>query len=236
MTRRATWLEIGVVVLLICAPTLASLGCSLFWGSDYQKLVQQRRRAEFRTATAFETFRFGSMVIDLRSVALVLFVMWRSGERWSRFGLVKPKLGKDILLGLGLWLVVAVARWLLGLALNARHPELGLYPAAVPFSGALLLVGWSCAVGFSEELACRAYLIPRLEAVTGNTWMSIVLSVALFGFVHQYQGYVGVIYSVECALVWGFGFCFIRRIWPLALSHALTDFIIDTHVIAAFHL
>jgi membrane protease YdiL (CAAX protease family) len=91
-------------------------------------------------------------------------------------------------------------------------------------------------VGFSEELQCRAYLIPRLEAVTGATWKAVLLSVMLFGFVHLYHGYVGVISSVVAGAVWSIGFCLTRRIWPVAISHAIWDFIIDSHLAATVGL
>jgi membrane protease YdiL (CAAX protease family) len=201
----------------------------LVWGREYQELAQQKRDAEFKTATAYGTTLVQSMVAQLRLVPVVLFVMWRSGKGWACFGLVKPKIGKDILIGLGLWLLIATFD-LLMLPLDVHHPWLEFYPVAVPWHRAILLLGDCCAIGFSEELAFRAYLIPRLEAVTGATWKAVLLSVVLFGFVHLYQGYVGVLYTVVAAVVWGVGFCLSRRIWPVAISHAITDFIILSHL------
>ena len=112
------------------------MGCSLFWGSEYQKLDQQRRHAAYKTATAFETMSFESMVTRLRFVPVVLLVMWRSGEGWSRFGLVKPKFRKDILIGLGLWLVVAILDSLIALAFNRPQPCAPLFPVALPLTRA----------------------------------------------------------------------------------------------------
>ena len=105
-----------------------------------------------------------------------------------------------------------------------------------PGNAAYFLLGNCCAIGFSEELTGRAYLIPRLETVTGATWKAVLLSVVLFGFVHLYKGYVGVIHSVVAATIWAIGFCLTRRIWPVALSHAITDFIVDSHLAATVGL
>ena len=227
----ATWLEIAAIVLLSCGPTLSTLGCSWFWGGEYQKSAQQRRDAQRKTATAFETMRFASLVQHLQLVPVVLFVMWRSGEGWSRFGLGKPKVGRDILIGLGLWLIATSLVSVIDLvAFKIPVPEHRLYPDAIPWRRGMLLFADCCAIGFSEELRYRAYLIPRLEAVTGAAWKSVALSAALFGFVHLYQGYSGVTGSVVSAVVWGIGFCLTRRIWPVAIAHAMTDFIIFTHV------
>ena len=157
--------------------------------------------------------------------------MWRSGEGWACFGLVKPKVGRDILIGLGLWLIITILTSLIDVRFHTRpHPSLLFYPAVISLRRGILLLGNCCAIGFSEELAFRAYLIPRFEAVTGATWKSVVFTVILFGFVHLYKGYIGVIQSVVAATIWGIGFCITRRIWPSAISHAMTDFIIDTHL------
>ncbi len=234
-TRRAIWFEIGAIVVLSCGPTLSNWGCSLIGGSEYQKLDQQWRDAQHKTATVFETTKFESMVQHLQLVPVVLFVMWRSGEGWACFGLVKAKLGKDILTGFGLWLIAITFVSLINLvAFHQRVPEHRLYPDAISWHRAMLLIANCCAIGFSEELRYRAYLIPRLEAVTGSTWKSAVISVVVFGFVHLYQGYLGVIDSVVTAVLFSIGFCLTRRIWPVALAHAVTNFIIYTH--ASSHL
>ena len=90
-----------------------------------------------------------------------------------------------------------------------------------------LLAGASCsAIGFGEELLFRGYLIPRLERLIGSKWKSIGVTALLFAFWHAYQG----VYGVAGAAVWGFSFgilfCGFRRLWPLAMAHALHNFLI----------
>ena len=239
----ATWLEIGAVIVLICAPTLSSLGRSLFWGSE--KAVPHRHHvlhdvpehhAEHQTAAEYDASLFDSMVLRLRFVPIVLFVMWRSGKGWASFGLVKPKIVKDILLALGLWLAVATFDALIALAFDRPHPWLGFSPVALPWQRGFLLAADCCAIGFAEELTGRAYLIPRLETVAGTTWKAVALSVVVFGFAHLYKGNVGVTHTAIAATIWGIGFCLTRRIWPVAISHAITDFIVDSHLAAAVGL
>ncbi len=225
-----TWLEIGAVVLLFCAPTLSSLGRSLFWSGENPTTARQRRQAEHETAAAFERRLFDSSVLHLRFVPVVLLVMWRSGQGFARFGLVKPRLMKDILIGLCLWLAVTCLSAVIAHIYDMPHSWL---PAAVPLAFGLLILIEACVVGFAEELTYRAYLIPRVQSATGAAWIGLVLSVALFGFVHMYKGKVGVMHSLAAAVVWGMGFCLTRRIWPVALSHAMIDFIVHTHFSAA---
>ena len=228
-------MELCAVLILITAPTFAYLGCSLFWGDEYQT-IRDRRSLESRTETAVEVDLFESMIVRLRLVPIILFVIWRSGEAWSRFGLVKPAIPKDVVIGLGVWLIVAFFTSLIALAFGRHNPWLSFQPFAVPPVRAMLLVGESCAVGFSEELALRAYLIPRLEAMTGSTRKSILLSSLIFGFAHLNKSYVGVIFSIVTAIVFGIAFSLTRRIWPVAIAHAFGDFIVGTHLRAAIRL
>jgi membrane protease YdiL (CAAX protease family) len=74
--------------------------------------------------------------------------------------------------------------------------------------------------------------ITRFEAMTGATWKAVVLSVAVFGFLHLYLGAVGVPGSLIAGTVWGIAFCLTRRVWPVAISHALTNFVVFTHLSA----
>ncbi len=232
-SKRAVWFEIGAVALLICAswPSLSSLGCSLLWGSKYAKLAEQRRDAK-TTATEYETALFEQGTFYAQLVPVVLFVMWRSGESWSHFGLVRPKFGRDIVLGLGIWLVVAILAAFLALAFQRSDPWKELYPIAIPWHRAILLLGNCCAIGFWQELTFRAYLIPRLEAVTGATWKSVVLSVVLFAAMHQYDGYYGIVHAALGGTVWSIAFCSTRSLWPVTISHAIIDFFILTHFAA----
>lgn len=225
---RAAWFEVGAVIVLICAPTLSWVACSLAWGSDFQNLGKQQRRTEYQRAVAFDSGMVESMFIRLRLVPIFLFLMWRSGETWSRFGLVKPRLARDLLFGLILLLAVESLDLLIALTFKRPHPA--PYPVGVPFIRGLLVLGNCCATGFAEELELRAYLIPRVEGLTGATWKAVLLSIVIFGFVHLHKSYIGVISSVAAASVYSIAFCATRRIWPVAIAHALHDFVIETQL------
>lgn len=229
-TTRSIWLEIAAVLCFFCAPAFVSQATSLFWGDEHHERTVQRRHAQ--SAAAFDKDSFGVMVTSLCLVPIILVVMWKSGDGWAYFGVVRPKIGRDILLGLGLWLVVAILCALTSLAFNERHPWTVLYPVAIPWHRAMLLLGEYCALGFAEELTCRAYLIPRLDKVTRDTWLSVILSVVVCAFLHSFKTYAGIVHSLMSAAVWGIGFSLTRRIWPVAISHALMDFILYTHLAA----
>ncbi len=70
-----------------------------------------------------------------------------------------------------------------------------------------------------EELVFRAYLISRMEAATTSALFAVCASAGLFAACHAYQGMRGVTEAFVFAVVSGFGFVLLRRIWPLVLAH-----------------
>jgi membrane protease YdiL (CAAX protease family) len=230
--RHVLWIETGVVLFLIMAPTLNWIVCWSFWGSDFLQLNKQIRHLEFETPTTFAIGMMEEIFIKLRWLPVVLFIIWRSGYEWSRFGLVKPKLEKDILIGFGLFLIVGVMnemRWVIGTPSHHWTWSV-LFLAPISIDRAILLLASSIAIGFSEEIIARGYLIPRFEVLIGSTWKSILISAILFGFMHIHKSLGGAMMSCLSGIIWGIGFCVTRRIWPVAISHAMLDFVIATHM------
>jgi membrane protease YdiL (CAAX protease family) len=231
--RRAVWFEVAAIVALICVPEISAIASYMLWGPDYRKLERGAMTAESHSLTAFNAIAFDSMISRLRFVPIVLFVMWRSGRGWAEFGLVRPKFVRDLLLGLAFWLLTATLSALIEVAYGRRHPWEWLYPATIPSSLVLLIFGQYIVVGFVEELQMRAYLIPRLELLTASTWKAVLASLAIFAFLHGYQGYMGVVSALVSGGVFSAAFCLTRRIWPAAIAHSLGDFIIKTHLAAS---
>jgi membrane protease YdiL (CAAX protease family) len=227
------WVETSVVLLLIGGFLFARIPCWAFWRGEYLQYDEQFSHLEVQTSATFGIHLFESMNGHLILIPIVLFIIWRSGDPWSRFGLVKPKWPRDILIGLGLLLIVAVLRdECLGAIFHDSFEStwLNLLPASNPPLRTALLIASACAIGFSEELTTRAYLIPRLEELIGATWKCVLLSSTIFALLHLSLGMAGVVNSFLCAAIWGTGFCLTRRIWPVAIAHALNDFVCTSHV------
>ena len=125
---RATWFEIGAVLFLVCAPHLGVLACWLFWGDAYQQVMNQRVLANCKTALAYDTNLLDSTFAILRYIPIILFIIWRSGRGLAHFGLVKPKVGKDILIGLGLSLIVTILDCFVHLIRRDSTPRLSFCP------------------------------------------------------------------------------------------------------------
>jgi membrane protease YdiL (CAAX protease family) len=235
---RSKLLEIGVVLFIFATPSLASWGCFLIWGEEYQRFEKDLHNEQYRSSLAYHVASFDDIFLSLRYVPVVLFLMWRSSDGWDHFGIVKPKMHKDILIGFGLAFAIIFIRGFFYSIFDNRpgwafHWN-RFYPGPVPLNLAVLLLGKACAVGFSEELVGRSYLIPRLEEVMGSSWRAVILSSIFFGLLHSYKSPMGICLSMASGCVWGITFCKTRRIWPVALSHAIIDYISFTRVLVGF--
>jgi membrane protease YdiL (CAAX protease family) len=126
--------------------------------------------------------------------ALVLAGVWRSptsvrialGERWHSIGQV---LG-DIGIAIGFWIVAAGLLWLFGWLL--RIHQNGAAVAAMLPRGGVELTCWialSVSAGICEETIFRGYLQPQFMALTKSAPAGILLSAAIFGADHAYQGF-----------------------------------------------
>lgn len=78
-------------------------------------------------------------------------------------------------------------------------------------------------VGFYEEVLARGFLLKRCQQLIGGYWGPVVLSAALFGLGHFYQGILGMLQTtlmgiVFAALVMRWG-----SLWPLILAHSLIN-------------
>jgi uncharacterized protein len=164
----------------------------------------------------------------------VLYLIWRSRERWSVFGVRRPRWLGDLLLGGVIWatahgLCYAVV-YQYGYLLSVLNgmvpmPEVAFTQAPRGAAEYALLVLACCANGFNEELLMRGYLLPRFEQLLGSTWKGLLLTTVLFALLHVYQGTYGVVAAAVLGLVYGVAFCWLRRLWPVAIAHALADFV-----------
>lgn len=89
----------------------------------------------------------------------------------------------------------------------------------------LLFVGVSLSAGFGEELAYRGYAIPVLAGLVGSEWTAAVLSAGIFGFLHAYQGQVGVVRTGLMGLLLAAVFLWSGSLWPAILGHAAIDLV-----------
>lgn len=173
---------------------------------------------------------YNMLLWTLQVTVPVLYLIKRSQQPWSTFGLARPRLVLDTLAALGIWLVGSFLYYVLWYPFDRFFgpDKAGLwYSFSLPsgVSEYLVLIVFCCANGFSEELVMRGYLLPRLEQWLGSTTQSLLVTTVLFAAYHIYQGPTGVFGTLVLGLVYGAAFCLLRRLWPLALAHALQDYL-----------
>ena len=133
-----------------------------------------------------------------------IFVAWR-GPGWRVLGLRRPEqpsrlVTTGIAFGLvyqfaGLYVVEPALAWLT----KSGLPDVSAFRSLVGDETQLafwLALSWTMAA-FMEELVFRGWLLPRVAEIggfSGRAWVSgAVVSSALFGAVHLYQGLSGIL-------------------------------------------
>ncbi|CAN5327794.1 hypothetical protein BH10PLA2_BH10PLA2_04750 [soil metagenome] len=212
ITLAKPWLELGAVLAVGVIPNLSAA-----------------LLAEPFSPNTLPPFWRGcliSIVASMCTIYVVLYLISRSGESWERFGLSTPRkldvvIGLVMLLvGVELWQIYPVFR-----SLDEGPSKLQWFTYArrvdLPLAGLTFLFA-----AFSEELVTRAYLITRLEELLKSRGLALLIAALLFASYHIYQGYNAVGSTFAFGLLYGGAFLFVRRVWPLALGHALLNLLV----------
>jgi uncharacterized protein len=205
-------LEAGVFLLLI----VPSMALSFF-------AVQQGRLSFLLVSGA-------TISRDIGLLALVFFFLHRNGERPAVIGWTGRHVGREIVLGIALFVPLFVGSRFLETMLRAAGfsapsapvPDLVPLPNFVDLVVALLLV---VVVAASEEVIFRGYLVLRFSQLFRASGPAAVMSAAVFSLGHGYEGSAGVITVGVTGLV--FALVYLRRgslVAPMVM-HFLLDFV-----------
>ncbi|MER7009291.1 CPBP family intramembrane glutamic endopeptidase [Dactylosporangium sp. NPDC000555] len=118
-----------------------------------------------------------------------------------------------------------------GLGLVWAAQQLGISAQIVP--AALGTHWWSVPVlilaavenGVLEEIVMVGYLLTRLRDLGWGAWPAIVVSAAIRGSYHLYQGFGGFIGNFVMGLVFGYFFRRTGRVMPLVVAHSILDIV-----------
>jgi membrane protease YdiL (CAAX protease family) len=161
----------------------------------------------------------------LAPVALVIYLMARSGETPSDIGLDGRHPGQDAARGAALAALIGGT----GLALYLAAYKLGISLNVVPEN--LPAVWWRIPVlilnaaqnGILEEVLVIGYLLRRLDQLGWTPWRAIVFSAVLRGSYHLYQGFGGFLGNAAMGIVFGYLYRRWGRVTPLIVAHTLID-------------
>ncbi|MFL6055460.1 MAG: CPBP family intramembrane glutamic endopeptidase [Actinoallomurus sp.] len=170
-------------------------------------------------------FQLFGMASALAPVALVAYLLARSGESLATLGVDRRRPLQDILRGATLAAVVGGAGLGFYLAAYYSGANLAVVPAQLPG------VWWRIPVlllsaaqnGLLEEVIVAGYLLHRLSQVGWSPGRALTLSAVLRGSYHLYQGFGGFAGNVIMGLVFGRLYQRWGRATPLFVAHTLID-------------
>ncbi|QGU05738.1 CPBP family intramembrane glutamic endopeptidase [Corynebacterium comes] len=132
---------------------------------------------------------------------------------------------RDLGWGAGLAAVIGIP----GLAFYATAVHFGLSREVIPttlnhpWTEVPVLLVWSFANAFGEEMVVVMYLLTRLRQLGWGLPAALAASSALRGSYHLYQGISAGFGNIVMGLLYGWFYWRTGRVWPLVIAHFLID-------------
>jgi membrane protease YdiL (CAAX protease family) len=171
------------------------------------------------------SFQLLSIAVVVAPVALVAYLMVRSGESLATLGVDGRRPLQDLARGAVLAAVVGGCG--LALYLGAYHAGVNLtvVPASLPpvWWRIPVLILSAAQDGVLEEILVVGYLLHRLSQLGWGPKRSLVTSALLRGSYHLYQGFGGFAGNVVMGLLFGRLYQRWGRTTPLIIAHTLID-------------
>jgi membrane protease YdiL (CAAX protease family) len=228
--RRAIVVELVIVFMITLG--LSGLRSLL---SLLDSLLREERLAD--QAVALNVSQATNQLIDLlRQVlsatqlfmwgALGLYLLWRAGIGLRRVGLERGRFGRDLAGGAGLAALIGIPGLAFYLVAVAVGANLTVVPTALDHWWQFLTLPLSAfGNSWAEEVLVVGYLLTRLRQLGVRENTALLVSAALRGSYHLYQGFGGFVGNVVMGLVFGRVWQRTNRLWPLVLAHFLIDFV-----------
>lgn len=178
----------------------------------------------------FVTVAVATIFRDLSLVMLIIFFLWRNNEPLSAIGYRFEHLGREILIGVILFIPVFFGAAYLEEILKRigfTVPSTPL-PADIVSKGAgelILATILVVIVAWSEETIFRGYLVLRLKSVTQSILSAILLSSFIFSLGHGYEGSAGVVTVGVMGAVFTIIYLWRKSLVAPMVMHFLQDFI-----------
>jgi membrane protease YdiL (CAAX protease family) len=173
--------------------------------------------------------------VYVSSASVILLMGWLGLMiGWDQFGLeAMGLLSGDLLTVLALTLGLILAAFILLGGFLVFRRSLGIQEARfleqlLPKTGKekVVFVGLSLSAGVGEELAYRGFLVPALAMTFGSVWGAALLSSLVFGVLHAYQGWLGIVRTALLGMVLATSFVVTGSLWPAIITHALLDVLV----------
>ncbi|GAA3791600.1 type II CAAX endopeptidase family protein [Sphaerisporangium flaviroseum] len=171
------------------------------------------------------TYQVVDLAVGVAPVALVAYLLARSGESMRTIGVDVRRPGPDLLRGALLAAVVGGTGLAFYLAAFQAGVNLDVVPDRLPDTWWRVPVLLLSALqnGVLEEVIVSGYLLHRLGQLGWTPWRAVVMSAQLRGSYHLYQGFGGFIGNVVMGLLFGRLYQRWGRAMPLVVAHTLID-------------
>ncbi len=180
-------------------------------------------------------FEYAGALGIAASTVLITALLLRRGQGWSSLGLKFPTKLSSILTGLCAAILVMISAVMAATAVTALiaalpgSPMERTLPDVSTLHQYLVLMGivWTTAA-IGEELVFRGFLMTRLWEVFGSSRLAwapaLIFHAVLFGLVHNYQGWAGIILTGAVGFVFGLWYLIGRRnLLPLIFAHGVVN-------------
>ncbi len=170
-------------------------------------------------------YQLSFIVLPLGAVALVWYLLHRSGDSFTSIGFDTSEPGRDLWRGTVLAAVVGGVG--LGFYLFAYRAGLSVDIAAVAVSGGWwewpLLLGQALMNSVLEEVVVLGFVLLRLTQAGLSPRWAVVIAAVVRAAYHLYQGFGGFIGNLVMGLLFGWLFFRWRRVGPMVVAHFLID-------------
>jgi membrane protease YdiL (CAAX protease family) len=201
---------------------LAALGGWAIWHksfADQLSTAANPNRVRFYVVTLFYEWLLLVLVVAgvWRRGASVLIVL---GDHWHSV----RQVARDIGIAVGFWVVASMLLWIFGRLLRIAAQGHNMQ-FMLPHRGIELAfwIALSVSAGICEEAIFRGYLQPQFMALTKNAASGILLSAAIFGVAHAYQGFRMVILIGLYGAMFGTLAYWRGSVRPGMIAHAWQD-------------
>jgi len=164
---------------------------------------------------------------------LSALIAWRAFARgfdWSALGFKFQPVSTLLFVGVFGGTLLGLAHWFnLRRVSRSENPQLQrlrlLATKIFPHSRqeATLFCGLSLTAGICEEFLYRGFLFAALSAASVPTWAVLVISSALFGLAHAYQGRGGILGTLILGIVFGSVRILYHSLVPVVFWHTALD-------------
>ena len=166
------------------------------------------------------------------AVAVVGWRVWARGYSAQQLGLVFHDRTTLVIAGIIGAAVIATLQWLnlrrvSRIPVHSRGPLQAIAERILPQTAVELLPYFALAItaGLCEEFLYRGFAMAALAHVGLSAWLVVLVSSALFGLAHSYQGRGGIVMTFVVGLVLGTSRLAYNSLVPAVFWHSAVDIV-----------